>query len=130
MRRRAKTAMAMSALALTILASPAHAKATRCLPPNLKAALAHIAKTYGKVQVISAFRRGSIIAGSRNRSKHASCQAVDFHIKGGRKAAIQWLRRQKLEVITYSGGMHHVHIAVGSYKGHHVVDRRGRRVRR
>ena len=109
---------------------PASAGATRCLPPSLKKVLTHIGKNYGKVRVMSAYRKSSIIAGTRNRSKHASCQAVDFQIAGNRKAAIRWLRKQKLEVITYSGGMHHVHVAVGSYKGHHVVDKRGRRIRR
>lgn len=130
MDHRTKAAVLASAMILAIAAAPASAKSTKCLPPGLKAAMAHVGKHYGRVQVISAYRKSSIISGSRSRSKHASCQAVDFHIKGNRKGAIQWLRRQSLEVITYSGGMHHVHIAVGSYKGHHVVDKRGRRIRR
>ena len=128
-RRTAVAALAL-AMILAVVAAPARAQSTKCLPASLKAAIAHIGKHYGKVQVISAFRRSSIIAGSRKLSKHAACEAVDFHVSGNRNGAVGWLRRQSLEVITYSGGMHHVHIAVGSYKGHHVVDKRGRRVRR
>jgi uncharacterized protein YcbK (DUF882 family) len=89
--------------------------------------MAHISRNYGRVIVISAFRRGAIIAGTRKRSKHARCQAVDFLIRGNRAAAVRWLWKQPLEVITYSGSMHHIHIAIGSYKGHHRVDGRGRR---
>lgn len=117
-----------TAAVLAALITPAHARvSTKCLPPQIKAALAHVASNYGRVQVVSAFRRGARIAGTRKRSKHASCQAVDFHVRGNRKGALAWLRRQRLEIITYGGAMHHIHIAPGSYRGHHIVDRSGRR---
>lgn len=118
------------AVGLTLASTGAQANSTKCLPGELKNALAQVSKRFGKVQVISGYRKASIIAGTRKRSKHASCRAVDFHVKGDRKGAIRWLRTQRLEVITYSGAMHHIHIATGSYKGHHVVDRRGRRTKR
>ena len=110
--------------------SPAQAASTKCLPGSLRAAMAHISRSYGRVIIISTYRRGAIIAGTRKRSKHARCQAVDFKVKGNQAAAVRWLQSQPLEVITYSGAMHHVHIAIGSYKGHHRVDGRGRRKRR
>lgn len=125
--------VAASASLLTALVlswSPAGAAATKCLPAELKSALAHIKRNYGDVAVISSFRKGASIIGTRKRSKHARCLAVDFNIRRNRKAAIQWLRKQKLEVITYGCSMHHVHIATGSYKGHHCVDKKGRRARR
>jgi uncharacterized protein YcbK (DUF882 family) len=124
--RLAGSALLLAALLLSH--SPAEAKIT-CLPGQIKAALAHVKHNYGDVAVISAYRKGASIVGKRTRSKHASCQAVDFHVQRNKQAAVQWLRRQQLEVITYGCSMHHVHIAVGSYKGHHCVDSKGRRKR-
>lgn len=117
-------------LAIMVSLSPAQAASTKCLPGSLRAAMAHISRNYGRVLIISTYRRGAVIAGTRKRSKHARCQAVDFKVKGNQRAAVRWLQSQPLEVITYSGAMHHVHIAIGSYKGHHRVDGRGRRKKR
>ena len=108
----------------------AHAASTKCLPGVLKNALEHIGRRYGKVSVISTFRRGARIAGSGNLSKHASCRAVDFHVRGNKKGALAWLRKQRLEIITYGCGMHHVHIATGSYRGHHCVNSSGVRLKK
>lgn len=123
-------ALSAALLAMLFCLPPAQAASTKCLPGSLRAAMAHISRTYGRVLIISTYRRGAIIAGTRKRSKHARCQAVDFKVKGNQRAAVRWLQSQPLEVITYSGAMHHIHIAVGSYKGHHRVDGRGRRKRR
>ncbi|NBT33837.1 MAG: hypothetical protein EBT13_18565 [Rhodobacteraceae bacterium] len=110
------------------MATPADAAPTRCLPAKIKSTLKGL-KRFGRVQIISTYRPGARIAGTRRRSKHASCRAVDFYIKGNRRAALRWLRRQRLEIITYGCAMHHIHIAPGSYRGHHCVDRSGRRRR-
>lgn len=123
-------ALSAAFLVMLFCLPPAQAASTKCLPGSLRAAMAHISRTYGRVLIISSYRRGAIIAGTRKRSKHARCQAVDFKVKGNQRAAVRWLQSQPLEVITYSGAMHHIHIAVGSYKGHHRVDGRGRRKRR
>lgn len=112
------------AFALFVAVAPAQAASTKCLPAQVKSAL-HKLKQFGRVQVISTYRKGARIAGTRKISKHASCRAVDFHIHGNKRAAIKWLRKQKLEVITYGCAMHHIHIATGRYKGHHCVNRRG-----
>lgn len=117
-------------LAILVCLPPAQAASTKCLPGSLRAAMAHISRNYGRVLIISTYRRGAVIAGTRKRSKHARCQAVDFKVKGNQRAAVRWLQSQPLEVITYSGAMHHIHIAIGSYKGHHRVDGRGRRKKR
>jgi uncharacterized protein YcbK (DUF882 family) len=128
--KRGFLAASMSLLtALFLSHSPADAAGTECLPGEIKAALAHVKRNYGDVSVLSAYRKGASIIGTRNRSKHARCQAVDFHIRRNRQAAVQWLRKQNLEVITYGCSMHHIHIATGSYKGHHCVDSKGRRKR-
>lgn len=123
-------AVSAAFLAMLVCLPPAQAASSKCLPGSLRAAMAHISRNYGRILIISTYRRGAIIAGTRKRSKHARCQAVDFKVKGNQRAAVRWLQSQPLEVITYGGAMHHIHIAVGSYKGYHRVDGRGRRKRR
>ena len=113
---------------LALSGSLAEGASRNCLPSTLKSTL-HKLKRFGKVQVISTYRRGARIAGTRRLSKHARCRAVDFHLRGNKRAAVRWLRRQRLEVITYGCAMSHIHIAIGSYKGHHCVSRSGRRIR-
>lgn len=125
-----RTMLIVGVVSTLVLLNPLSAQAANrnCLPNQLKSTL-HKLKRFGRVQVISTYRRGARIAGTRRRSKHASCRAVDFHVRGNKRAAIRWLRRQRLEVITYGCAMHHIHIAIGSYKGHHCVNRRGVRRR-
>ena len=112
-------------LSLLALSSPAQAASTSCLPASIKAKLNYIERHFGRVTVISTYRKNARIAGSGKRSLHASCQAVDFHIARNKSAAVRWLRSQPVEVITYGCGMHHVHVGVGSYKGHHCVNSKG-----
>ena len=120
--------MIRAALLTAFLAiAPAQAgQSTKCLPPQIKRVLSDL-KRFGRVEIISTYRKGAIIAGTHKRSKHASCRAVDFHLHGNRKAAMRWLLAQPIEIITYGGAMHHIHIATGSYRGHHVVNSRGAR---
>lgn len=101
-----------------------YSTSTQCLPPQVKKALSGVSK-YGKVTIISSYRKNAVIAGTRKRSKHASCKAVDFNISGNKSGAIKWLRSQRLEVITYGCAMHHIHIATGNYKGYKCVNSRG-----
>lgn len=103
---------------------PAYSISTNCLPQQLKNYLKEVERRFGKVVVISSFRRNAIIAGTHHRSKHASCQAVDFVVKQNQRKAAKWLKTQnRLEVITYSPPFHHIHIATvekgkRAYHGH------------
>lgn len=83
-----------------------------CLPRELTRSLAEIERRYGKVTVISTYRKGAIIAGTNRPSLHASCRAIDFHPKKGTyKKVVSWLRKNTDHfVITYSGRFHHIHI--------------------
>lgn len=92
-----------------------------CVPSILKKYLKLVDQKYGKVIVLSTFRKGAVIAGTRKPSKHAKCQAVDFRVARNQAAAAKWLKTQPIEVITYSGSLSHIHIATGSFKGHHHV---------
>ena len=97
-----------------------------CLPNQLKNALSYLRKNYGKVTIISSYRKGARIAGTNHESKHARCQAVDFYVQNQEKAR-QWLWKQPLEVIAYNTRQfHHLHIAIGNYKGW-KTDRKRRR---
>jgi len=110
--------MIRAALALCLMATPALAGvSTKCLPASVKAKLAHIERHYGKVTVISAYRKNARIAGTGKRSHHADCKAVDFHVRGNKQGAIRWLWKQPGEVIVYRGHFHHIHVGVGNWKG-------------
>ena len=100
------------------------------LPPAIKQTLREIEKRFGPVVIISTFRKNALIAGTRQRSKHAKGLAVDFIVTRNAGAALRWLRKQPLEVINYGCAMHHFHIAPGSYKGYHCVNSAGIRKNR
>ena len=98
---------------------PAYSTSTHCLPKEVKYYLGEVQRRYGKVRIISTFRRGAIIAGTRKRSKHATCQAVDFTVAKNQAQAARWLKTiPNVEVLTYSAPFHHIHLARGTYKGH------------
>lgn len=75
-----------------------------CLPGVLKKRLAQIRARFGRVRLISTYRRGARIAGSGRRSFHASCRAVDFHAPRGKyRAVVAWLKRNHFGGVgTYS----------------------------
>lgn len=105
--------------ALIFAAAPAEAggasTGTGCLPSALKSTLSQLRAKFGPLVVVSTNRPGARIAGSGNRSYHASCRAVDFHPPGAKKSAVlAWLRSNFGGGIgTYSCGMHHIHIDNG-----------------
>lgn len=86
-----------------------------CLPGSLQRTLGQIRAKFGPVRIASTFRRGAIIAGTRRRSLHASCRAVDFHAPPGKRAAvIAWLRGNHSGGLgIYGCSMSHIHIDNG-----------------
>ena len=113
-------------------ARSASSSSSGCLPGVLKRRLSQIRSTFGRVRVISSFRRGARIAGSGRRSYHASCRAVDFVPPRGKyRAVVAWLKRNHFGGIgTYSCGLHHIHIDNGPrVRFHHCVNRKGRPTR-
>lgn len=104
-------------IALLMAATPAiAAPSTKCLPPQIKRVLSHL-EQFGRVEIVSAYRKGAVIAGTHKPSKHAACLAVDFHLRGNRVGAARWLSKQPVEWIRYTGQFHHWHVATGSWKG-------------
>jgi Peptidase M15 len=122
-------AMVAGVFAIPISTSAeAGGSSTGCLPGVLKNRLAQIRAKFGRVSVISTFRRGARIAGSGRRSFHASCRAVDFNPpRGTYRAVAAWLRAHHGGGVgTYSCGMHHIHIDNGPrIRFHHCVTASG-----
>ena len=85
-----------------------------CLPSALKSRLSQINKKFGRVSVISTYRRGARMPSGR-ASFHASCRAVDFKPPRGKYAQVaSWLKSNHGGGVgTYSCGMHHIHIDTG-----------------
>ena len=110
--------LAIGALALTFITlagtTPSSAQ-TSCLPGSIQRTLGQIRAKFGPVRIASTFRRGAIIAGTRRRSLHASCRAVDFHAPPGKRAAvIAWLRSNHTGGLgVYGCRMNHIHIDNG-----------------
>jgi hypothetical protein len=97
---------------------------TNCLPASLRHALADVRQRFGPVEVVSTSRPGARIAGTRHRSLHATCQAVDFRPARGTYAAVAAHLRRSWQggVGTYSSG--HIHIDTGvNYQWHHGAAR-------
>ncbi len=96
-------------------ASRAEAGSRGCLPGSIKSVLRQIESRFGRVSVISTFRKGARIAGSGRRSFHASCRALDFHPPRGKyRAVVAYLRRNFGGGIgVYRCRMRHIHIDNG-----------------
>jgi uncharacterized protein YcbK (DUF882 family) len=103
-----------------------------CLPSTVKDRLTEIERRFGKVTIISAFRKGARIAGSGSPSLHASCRAVDFKVARNQSAAAAWLKANHAGGVgTYTCAMHHIHIDDGRRaRWHQCVNKSGRPVRR
>lgn len=103
-------------LSMLVVSSSAGSAASRgCLPGSIRSILSQIESRFGRVRVISTFRRGARIAGSGRRSYHASCRAVDFHPPRGKyRAVLAYLRHNFGGGIgTYRCNMRHIHIDTG-----------------
>lgn len=85
-----------------------------CLPKDLKNRLGQISSKFGKVEVISTYRRGATMGNGR-ASFHASCRAVDFKPPRGKYGQVaSWLKSNHGGGVgTYSCGMNHIHIDNG-----------------
>jgi hypothetical protein len=110
-----------SVLPYTAALPPARSASTStaCLPASLKSALADVQSRFGPVEVVSTHRPGASIAGTRHRSYHSSCQAVDFRPARGTYAAVASYLKGSWQggVGTYSSG--HIHIDTGAnYQWH------------
>ncbi|MFY0615550.1 MAG: hypothetical protein JXQ99_28740 [Hyphomicrobiaceae bacterium] len=107
--------LAVMAAALQLPAATSAQAGRGCLPGKIKSMLSQLESRFGRVRVISTFRKGARIAGSGRRSFHASCRAVDFHPPRGKyRAVLSYLRRNFGGGIgTYRCRMHHIHIDSG-----------------
>lgn len=99
-----------------------------CLPASIKRQIARLENRFGRIRVTSTFRRGARIAGTGRRSRHASCQAIDFNPPRGKyREVVNWLRANHNGGLgTYSCAMHHIHIDNGPrVRWHHCVGKNG-----
>jgi len=107
--------VSFTAGSIGVSTQPALAASSSCLPGVLKSRLAQIRKKFGKVRIVSTFRRGARIRGTGRPSFHASCRAVDFHPPRGKyRAVVRWLKANHSGGVgTYSCHMRHIHLDNG-----------------
>ncbi len=109
-------AILMAAFTITLASgTPSQAGWPKCLPGSIKVKLNIVRKKYGRVTVISSYRRNARVRRTGKRSYHASCRAVDFKVpRRNYWKAARWLRKtHKGGVGTYSGRFNHIHIDNG-----------------
>lgn len=110
-------AEASSARSITKHARSASSGTSRaCLSGPARALLGRIEAQFGSVQIISTCRPGARIAGTGKVSRHASGNAIDFAVSGGKKAqVVKWLiaNHRSGGVMTYRD-MSHIHVDIGS----------------
>lgn len=94
---------------------------TNCLPNSLKVKLRKVERKFGKVTVISTFRKNAVVRKTGRPSLHRYCRAVDFHPrKGTYQQVIAWLKQNHTGGIgTYSGRFNHIHIDDGPSRRWH-----------
>ncbi len=89
--------------------------ARSCLTSSARTLLARIETQFGQVRIVSTCRPGAVIAGSGRLSRHASGNAIDFHVPTGRKPeVVRWLiaNHRSGGVMTYAA-MNHIHVDIG-----------------
>lgn len=89
---------------------------SQATPSSVSAALAQVSARCSGYQLLSSFRRGAHIAGTRRRSLHSYGLAVDFRVSNyGCAYAVlsSWSHGLSLD----AGRMRHIHISDGSAIG-------------
>lgn len=109
-------AVALLAVLASAPATKAHAASESCLPGVLRSKLSEIRAKFGPIKVISTHRPGAVIRGSKKRSYHASCRAVDFVPPSGKySTVIRWLYANHEGGVGSYTCMNHIHIDNGPY---------------
>lgn len=119
-----RAAFALAVLAMLVIAGSAITAAlaadlrrglalTRCTPAPLRAFARR-----ERLVVISAYRRGARVRGTRRPSLHARCDgragAIDVRRKPG---LVRKARRAGFGVGVYCGGHNHIHLSTGGREG-------------
>lgn len=107
-------AVALVAIGTLALVPDETEAGSNCLPGELRSKLSQVSKKFGKVQVLSTYRRGARMPSGRT-SFHASCRAVDFKPPAGKYSQVaSWLKANHSGGVgTYSCGMNHIHLDTG-----------------
>ena len=121
-------------LAATVAATTqSHAHSSGCTPQHLQSALKQVETQCGEAKVVSGYRRGATIRGTRRASQHSFCNGTNGAIDAvfsNRACALAALRKTNYTVLTY-GSSSHIHIGTDgrSSAGTRVAHRQSTRVR-
>jgi hypothetical protein len=111
-----KTSFAILAASL-LAATSAQAQLSNCTPSHLASALRQVEAQCGKAKVVSGYRRGAVIRGTRRASQHSFCNgkngAIDA-VFGNRACALSALRKTNYTIITYRWSSH-IHVGTDGW---------------
>lgn len=111
-----KTSIAILAASF-LAATSAQAQLSNCTPGHLASALQQVEAQCGKAKVVSGYRRGAVIAGTRTASQHSFCNGTNGAIDAvfsNRACALAALRKTNYTIITY-GWSAHIHVGTDSW---------------
>jgi hypothetical protein len=122
-------------LAATVAAATqAQAHPSNCTPPHLVNALRQIEAQCGRAKIVSDYRPGAVIRGTRHASQHSFCNgkngAIDAEFSN-RACALSALRKTNYTILTYRKSSH-IHIGTDGWSrggSAHAAHRRPTRVR-
>src|SRR5690606_34918647 len=103
-----------------LAATSAQAQLSNCTPSHLASALRQVEAQCGKAKVVSGYRRGAVIRGTRRASQHSFCNgtngAVDA-VFSNRACALAALRKTNYTILTYRWSPH-IHVGTDGWSRH------------
>jgi len=100
-------------------ATQAQAHSSSCTPQHLVSALKQVEAECGSARIVSDYRRGATIRGTRRASQHSFCNGTNGAIDAvfsNRACALSALRKTNYTILTY-GKSAHIHIGTDGW-GH------------
>jgi hypothetical protein len=111
-----KTSIAILAVSFAT-ATTAQAQLSNCTPSHLASAFRQVEAQCGKAKVVSGYRRGAVIRGTRSASQHSFCNGTNGAIDAvfsNKACALSALRKTNYTILTY-GWSAHIHIGTDGW---------------
>jgi hypothetical protein len=111
------TKLSFVILAAAVAAATQAQAHSSCTPQHLLSVLKQVESQCGSAKVVSDYRRGATIRGTRRASQHSFCNgnngAIDA-VFANRACALSALRKTNYTILTY-GSSRHIHIGTDSW---------------
>jgi hypothetical protein len=106
-----------------VATTSAHAQSSKCTPQHLQSALKQVEAQCGSAKIVSGYRRGAVIRGTRHASQHSFCNGTNGAIDAvfsNRACALSALRKTNYTILTYRNSPH-IHVGTDGWGGNRRV---------